>query len=58
MLDEFLRGGGEVLDLDSGDGVPVVKRRQKWDKQGKLIAWIKKALQKYENILQLQHEVL
>ena len=58
MLDEFLRCGGEVLDLDSRGWGAGVKRRQKWDKQGKRIAWIKIALQKYENILQLQHEVL
>ena len=58
MLDEFLGGGGEVLDLDSGGWGAGVKRRQKLDKQGKRITLIKITLQKYENILQLQHEVL
>ncbi len=42
----------------AGDGELVSSRRRKWDKKGVWIAWIKIMLQKYENILQLQHEVL
>ena len=49
---------GKYWTSIAGDGVPVVKRWQKWDKQGEWIIWIKIMLQKYENILQLQHEVL
>lgn len=58
MLDEFCAAVGKYWTSIAGDGVPVVKRWQKWDKQGEWIIWIKIMLQKYENILQLQHEVL
>lgn len=42
MLDEFLGGGGKsIRPRWRGGGVPVAKQRQKWDKQGKRITWIK-----------------
>lgn len=39
---------GKYWTSIAGDGEPMTSRRQKWDKQGERIIWIKIALQKYE----------